>query len=172
MLTASYQSVNTGLWKEKSLHLIYWRSLSSFTTTWRGETQSMPFILIFVKHSNKSIITYWQLNLHDCQYSSNYSNQSWDLIECVDDTGVHTLLYADDTKFCKIVNNESGRTQLQKVIDNLSTWSDANRLKLNRSKTLHKKKKKTTSRRTITLRSTESLRLKQYETWWSHSTRH
>lgn len=46
-------------------------------------------------------------------------------------------MYADDTKFSKIINNNEDRKQLQRAIDNLSKWANDNGLTLNTDKTKH-----------------------------------
>lgn len=60
-----------------------------------------------------------------------------DLPECVLNTGVTSLLYADDTKFSKIISTDEDRRLLQAAIDNLSKWAVTNGLTLNTAKTKH-----------------------------------
>lgn len=59
-----------------------------------------------------------------------------DIVKCMDQTGVLMLQYADDTKF-KIIENAHDSDQMQQAIDNLSAWSNINRLQLNSAKTCH-----------------------------------
>lgn len=62
---------------------------------------------------------------------------SADIVECVRNTGVNVLQYADDTKFYRIVNSEDDRMKMQVAIDNLKRWAELNRLQLNGTKTVH-----------------------------------
>lgn len=60
-----------------------------------------------------------------------------DLPNCVTNTNVSPLLYADDTKFAKIIEDDADRRSLQRAIDNLSCWANTNGLTLNTAKTKH-----------------------------------
>lgn len=60
-----------------------------------------------------------------------------DIVDHIQGTGILPLLYADDTKFLRIVNNEEEKRTMQTAIDGLEKWSTINRLKLNPAKTKH-----------------------------------
>lgn len=60
-----------------------------------------------------------------------------DIVNCVANTNVKLLSYADDTKFFKIVNNNINRKNLQLSIDKMASWSQTNKLNLNGLKTYH-----------------------------------
>lgn len=60
-----------------------------------------------------------------------------DLPTCVSHTGATALMYADDTKFSRIIESDQDRRSLQKAIDNLSSWALINGLTLNVAKTKH-----------------------------------
>lgn len=62
---------------------------------------------------------------------------SSDLVSCVANTDVKPSLYADDTTFYRVVNNEDDEKELQLTIDRLSQWADSNKLTLNKQKTFH-----------------------------------
>lgn len=56
---------------------------------------------------------------------------------CTLNTDTLSLLYADDTKFARTVNNSNDQKKLQDAIDNLYQWSLDNGLTINTSKTYH-----------------------------------
>lgn len=60
-----------------------------------------------------------------------------DIVSCVRDTGTLLSLYADDTKFYRIVNNVIDCNSLQKAVDEISNWSETNKLDLNSAKIPH-----------------------------------
>lgn len=58
-----------------------------------------------------------------------------DIIDCLSNTNVHILLYADDTKIYSVVNCDEERRSVQLIIDRLCKWLVNNKLPLNHSKT-------------------------------------
>lgn len=60
-----------------------------------------------------------------------------DIISCTIGTATQSSLYADDTKFCRVVNNINDSNLLQKAVDNLVDWSRVNSIDLNAAKTQH-----------------------------------
>lgn len=60
-----------------------------------------------------------------------------DITLCTQDTDTQLSLYADDTKFFRVVNNDIDSANLQKAVNNLCDWSRRNLLDLNEAKTQH-----------------------------------
>lgn len=58
-------------------------------------------------------------------------------------------LYCDDTKNFKAIYNDKDYIGLQKSIDNLVTWSERNRMRLNPAKTYHVSYTRSKSQRII-----------------------
>lgn len=63
-----------------------------------------------------------------------YTIMCHDLPQCTQQSNTLSLLYADDTKFAQTINDLTDQQKLQTSIDNLTTWSRKNGLRLNLDK--------------------------------------
>lgn len=114
---------------------------------------SMPFLL-YMCVMNFIINRQYQLKcdnkIHDFKFKINssvpqgshcgpllFTIMTMDIVQCIQNTSVKLLLYADDTKIYNLVNNDASRLELQNVIDKLTKWSITNKLPLNYEKTYH-----------------------------------
>lgn len=59
------------------------------------------------------------------------------MAEEIEGTGAQILMFADDSKIFRIVENEHDKENLQNAIDKIEAWSKNNHLTLNASTTFH-----------------------------------